>query len=190
MDKNTMIKVVNRSDGVVFYQVDDLGISRHYEPGEMKEVSFEELQKLSYSAGGQVLLSSYLRMDNMDAITALLGEVEPEYFYTEEDVKNLLLNGSLAQLQDCLDFAEEGVIELVKSLAVKLEINDVSKREAIKKKTGFNVDRAIAINRETQNEEEVSEVPSKRRATPITSAMEQKSVRRTDPPKYKITSML
>ncbi len=190
MDNNTMIKVTNRSDGVIFYEVPDLRIFRHYESGESKDVSFDELQKLSYSTGGKVLLESYLKLDNAEAIRALLGEVEPEYFYTEEDVKNLLLNGSLAQLQDCLDFAEAGVIELVKSLAVKLEINDISKREAIYEKTGFNVNNAIQINKETRVDNEPTTTPSKRRAAPMQTATEQKAGRRAEPPKYKITSML
>ena len=64
----------------------------------------------------------------------------------KEDIKTLLLSGSLEQLQDCLDFAPSGVIDLVKDYAVKLEINDISKRNAILTATGFNVTRAIFIS--------------------------------------------
>ena len=78
----------------------------------------------------------------------LLGKVEPEYDYTPTDIKNLLLNGSLDELLDCLDFAPEGVIEIVKDLAVELPLNDVAKREAILNKTGFNVTNAIEIKKE------------------------------------------
>lgn len=191
MDKKTLIKVINRSDGIVFYEIQDLGIQRHYEANEVKEVTFEELLKLSYAPGGLTLIKNYLRIDNAEAVKEILGDVEPEYYYTEKDVKTLLINGTLAQLEDCLDFADEGVIDLVKNLAVKLEINDVAKRNAILTKTGFNVDRAIRIVHESRYKDETAETPSKRRAAPITaSAAEDKPARRTDPPKYNIVSML
>jgi hypothetical protein len=58
-------------------------------------------------------------------------------------------NGSLDEFLDCLDFAPEGVIDLIKTLAVELPLNDVAKREAILNKTGFNVDNAIRIRQES-----------------------------------------
>ena len=85
---------------------------------------------------------------------------------------------------DCLDFAPIGVIDLVKELAVKLKINDISKREAIFEKTGFNVSKAIEINKETDE----NEIPKEkiRRATPVSSTSTSTG-RRTAPPKYKVT---
>ena len=105
---------------------------------------------------------------------------------SKEDVKNLLLNGSLDSLLDCLDFAPAGVIDLVKDLAVKMEINDIRKRQAILEKTGFNVDKAIQINKETSEEE--MPVEKTRRAQPISAnATNANTGRRTTPPKYKVT---
>ena len=49
-----------------------------------------------------------------------MENVEPEYFYTEKEVKELLTNGSLEQLEDTLNFAPEGVIELIKTMPVKM----------------------------------------------------------------------
>jgi len=54
-------------------------------------------------------------------------------------------HGSLDEFLDCLDFAPEGVKDLIKNLAVELPLNDVAKREAIFNKLGFNVDNAIRI---------------------------------------------
>ena len=56
--------------------------------------------------------------------------------------------GSIDEFLDCLDFAPEGVTELIKTLAVQLPLNDVAKREAIYNKLGFNVDNAIRLKRE------------------------------------------
>lgn len=156
LNKNTKIKVKNRNNGSVGYTLPDMGnLRRKFYPGETKEVTFEELQKLSYMPGGMYMLKHYLVLDNEEAIRALIGGVELEYNYTENDIKNLLLNGSMDELLDCLDFAPAGVISLVKDYAVKLEINDLSKRKAIQDKTGFNVSEGIRIkneNKVTENE--------------------------------------
>lgn len=189
IDKNTLITVTNRQTGTVGYKIPDLGnLHRNFQPNETKEITMEELRKLSYMPGGKYILKNCLIISNEEAIKELLNNnVEPEYFYTEDEVKNLLLNGSLDALKDCLDFAPTGVIDLVKKLAVSLEINDISKRDAIKEKTGFNVTSAIEINKETKEENE--EVVKTRRVEPVSTAKTNESGRRTAPPKYKITTV-
>ena len=166
MDRNTMIKVLNRDNGSVVYSIPEMnGLTRVFQSGETKEVSFEELQKLSYIPGGMYLLQNNLViLDNKQAINLLLGEVEPEYSYTKEDIINLMKNGSLDEFLDCLDFAPGGVKDLIKTLAVELPLNDVAKREAIFNKLGFNVDNAIRIKKEAADPDEERPV-SKRRVT-------------------------
>ena len=149
MDRNTIIKICNRDDAAVFYDIPEMnGLHRVFQPNEVKEVTLGELIKLSYEPGGMDLLRNNFILNNKEAINMLLGKVEPEYDYTPTDIKNLLLNGSLDELLDCLDFAPEGVIEILKDLAVELPLNDVAKREAILNKTGFNVTNAIKIKKE------------------------------------------
>lgn len=191
LDKNTIIKVTNRSNGSTGYTIPDLGnLHRSFQSGETKELTMEELRKLSYIPGGMFLLRNNLVLDNPEAIAELLNEVEPEYYYTEEDIKTLLTTGTLAQFEDCLDFAPEGTINLVKKLSVELELNDVSKRKALLEKTGFNVTTAIEANQ--MDEEVVTETKTRRAAaitkTPITTT----SGRRSAPvaSKYKVVSTL
>lgn len=164
LNKNTKIKVKNRNNGSIGYTIPDMhNLYRKFYAGEVKEniITFDELQKLSYLPGGMYILENYLViLDNDEARDALLGQVEPEYGYTDEDVKNLLLNGSLDELLDCLDFAPVGVIELVKTLAVELEINDLSKRNAITNKTGFNINKAIEIKHISAEEEDDNAAPA------------------------------
>ena len=96
-------------------------------------------------------------------------EVEPEYFYDEATIKEILLNGSYDQLEDTLNFAPEGVISMIKDFAVKFEIPDVNKRKMISEKTGFSIDNAIRVNQimaEGQDEETKDEAP-KRKTSPI-----------------------
>ena len=150
MIKDTAIKVLNRDNGSVVYSIPEMnGLRRVFQSGETKQVTFEELQKLSYIPGGlELLKDSLVILDNVEARNILLGEVEPEYLYTEKDIINLMKNGSLEEFLDCLDFAPEGVKDLIKKLSVKLPLNDVAKREAILNKLGFNVDNAIRIQKE------------------------------------------
>ena len=165
MDKNTIIKICNRDNAAVFYDIPEMnGLHRVFQPNEVKEVTLEELIKLSYEPGGMSLLRNNFVLNNKEAIKIILGQVEPEYNYTPTDVKNLLLNGSLDELLDCLDFAPEGVIELVKNLAVELPLNDVAKREAILEKTNFNVTNAIQIKKDTEADmPQPAAAPTKRR---------------------------
>ena len=190
LNKETLIKVTNRYDGMTAYSGPDLGIKRLFMAGGTKEVTMEEIRKLNYSIGGAALLRDNLILDNPEAIEEILGTVEPEYYYGEEEVKNLLLNGSLAELQDCLDFAPQGTLELVKKIAVEIELNDIQKREAILSATGFNVTSAIAINKETSEENDAEEEKT-RRVVKNSKVNENASGRRTGAPsqsKYKVIS--
>lgn len=188
LDKDTIIKVTNRDSGSVGYTVAEMGIHRKFQKGEVKEIRMEELRKLSYLPGGQAIINDCLIIHNEEALKELNPDYEPEYFYTEADIKNLLLTGTQAEFLDCLDFAPEGVIELVKQLAVELEIFDINKRDAIFEKTGFNVTRAIQINKESQEPDaEEVEVKQRRAAAPTTKVTEPEATgRRTAAPKYGI----
>ena len=163
MEKSTLIKVLNRDNGAVGYAIPEMnGLKRVYQAGETKEITFEEIEKLSYIPGGKELLEdSLVILNNDEAIKEILGHVEPEYSYSKEDVINLMKNGSLDEFLDCLDFAPEGVKDLIKTLSVELPLNDVAKREAILNKLGFNVDNAIRIERES--EEPIKEEHTARR---------------------------
>ena len=191
LDKNTLIKVTNRDNGSVGYSIPDLGnLQRRFESGETKEVSMEELRKLSYTIGGNVILKEYLLIHNKEAVEELLGTVEPEYYYVEEDVKNLLEKGSLDELKDCLDFAPEGTVELVKKVAVETELNDIRKRDAIQEATGFNINSAIEINKET-SEEKPEETKVRRASAPWKEDEQVSTGRRVSAPtasKYKIVN--
>ena len=164
MDRSTLIKVLNRDNGAVIYSIPEMnGLRRVFQAGETKQVTFEELEKLSYIPGGiQLLKDSLVIVDNPEAIKILLGSVEPEYSYTEKDIIKLLKTGSLDEFLDCLDFAPDGVIDLIKTLSVRLPLNDVEKREAILQKTGFNVDNAIRINKEVAEPVKNEAAPERR----------------------------
>lgn len=184
--ENNMINVKNRDSGYVGYTIPDRHIQRTFAPGETKKISLDELKELSYIPGGEFTLQQLLVVGDRDALSALnMENVEPEYFYTEEDIKKILLTGSLDQLEDTLNFAPEGVINLIKDIAVKTELPDTRKRDMITKMTGFNVNNAIMVNQVMNAEDEQKEEEKKpaRKATPVTEG----PTRKTALPNYKVT---
>lgn len=141
-----VVEITNRNNGYTGYYIPDINRRRNFAPGETKKVELDELKQLSYIDGGEYLLKNYFIINNKDALSQLNMEVEPEYYYTEKEIKDILLNGSLDQLEDTLNFAPNGVIELIKQIAVSEEIPDIRKRKLISEKTGFNVESAIYVN--------------------------------------------
>ncbi len=175
IQKDTQIRVKNKYGGMVGYKVSEMGINRKFYPNEVKEVAFEELERLSFTPGGSTILSDYLEIENTEAIQKLFHkEPEMEYFYSKEDIKKLMTTGSLDQFLDCLDFAPAGIKDLIKDMAVQLPLNDMNKRQAILNKLGFDVTKAIEIkNTKYDGETEQSEkkaAPQRRVKTSTTVA--------------------
>ena len=185
---NDLVKVQNRDNGSVGYTIPDLNnLHRTYQPNETKNITMDERRKLSYIPGGMEILRNYLVILDEEAREEILSDVEPEYYLTKDGVKQLLLEGSLDALLDCLDFAPSGVVDLVKDVAVEIELNDVKKRDAILNKTGFNVTNAINFNKETTDETEKVK-PVRRVGQPEEKAATAPTGRRTAAPTYKIVT--
>ena len=188
--ENEMVIVTNRNNGYTGYQIPDTGVSRNFAPGESKRISKEELMQLSYIEGGEYLLKNYLIVNNDKTLEELNISVQPEYYYTEEEIKELLTTGSLDQLEDTLNFAPDGVIEIIKDMAVKTELPDTRKRNMISEKTGFNIDNAIRVNEvmaEDQIKDEHSE-PIERKASPINVESDTPQRKAAPIKKYKVVT--
>lgn len=179
IESNKLVKVTNRNKGTTGYVIPDMGnLRRRFSVNETKQITFEELQKLSWVPGGKYLLKHCLFIDDEEVVKELVGKVEPEYYYSKQDVTKLLKNGSLDQLKDCLDYAPDGVKEIVKQVAVETEIPDIKKREAIQESTGLNITNVIENSKDPEAKEEVFK-PQGRRAAPV--AAQTTSQRRTSP---------
>lgn len=136
--------VKNRSGSIVTYTIPEDNVRRRFTPGETKRISYEELLHLSYQPGGRELMAAFLQIDSIQVPQSLGIKTQPEYYMSEQQVVDLLKHGNLDAFLDCLDFAPEGVLELVKKFSVELPLTDYDKRQALKAKTGFDVDAAIA----------------------------------------------
>ena len=162
MNSEKIYNVKNRSSSMVVYSVPELGARREFAPGETKKIPFIELEKLSYQGGGRALMANFLQIQSEEAIQNLSIPTEPEYNMTEQEIVDLLKNGSLDAFLDCLDFAPIGVIDLIKQFAVALPLTDSTKREALKNKTGFDVTRAIENSKEDVNDQIQPAAPTRR----------------------------
>lgn len=173
MDKTRKTVVINRNRGSVSYVIPDMNnLKRDFLPGAQKELTVEELFALSQLPGGMFELKHYLEIQDPEIAQYILEEnVEPEYFYTEEDIKKLLTTGTLAQFEDFLNFAPKGRIDIAQQMAVDLPLNDVAKRDLFLKKTGFDIATAISM----KDEVNVAVNAPKRKAQPITKPIERKA---------------
>lgn len=189
MDMNKLYAVKNRSASVVVYNIPEDGIRRSFMPSETKRITFGELQKLSYQAGGREIMTNFLQIQDEEATDNLYIKREVEYDMSEEQIIELLRSGSMDALLDALDFAPIGVIDLIKTFSVQLPLNDMEKCNAIKEKTGFDVMAAIKNNIADKTEEEkpVVEKAAERRVKPAVAEENDTPTRRTTA-QYKVVT--
>lgn len=162
--------VTNRSSGRVIYRIPDMNVRRVFFTGETKQIAIDELKALTNQPGGRELIYDYLLIRDPVVVKELMNidlNTEVEYKMTEDEVKSWINTCSLDAFKDALDFGPDGVKDLMKKFAVELPLNDVAKREAMKKQIGFDVDAAIAIKKEAETPEK--EEQEKKSETPQTT---------------------
>lgn len=184
--EDTLYNVKNRSSSVVVYRIPESNLRREFAPGETKKIPFGELEKLTYQQGGREMLEQFLQIVDEAATSDLNVHREIEYDMSELQVVQLLQEGSLDAFLDALDFAPIGVIDLIKSMAVKLPLTDLNKRKALKDKTGFDVDAALRHLDEEKAEESEYITPAQPERRVKTEAPAAEGRRTT--PNYKVVS--
>jgi hypothetical protein len=182
MESSKILRVKNRSASLAVYSIPEINIRREFAPGETKNITYGELEKLSYQPGGRTIMQNFLQIIDPEATGDLGINREPEYDLSEQQIVDLMTKGSLDAFLDCLDFAPVGVIDLIKKFSVSLPLNDIDKRDALKKKTGFDVTVALANMQKEKEDMDAPAVESKERRVKTESAPEG---RRTTP-KYNV----
>lgn len=182
MESSKILKVKNRSASLAVYSIPEINVRREFAPGETKNITYGELEKLSYQPGGRAIMQNFLQIIDPEATGDLGINREPEYDLSEQQIVDLMTKGSLDAFLDCLDFAPVGVIDLIKKFSVSLPLNDIDKRDALKKKTGFDVTVALANMQKEKEDMGTPTVENKERRVKTESAPEG---RRTTP-KYNV----
>ena len=165
------VMVENRSAGTIVYNIPERQIRRELAPRQAIRVPKDEIEALAYTAGGMNLIRNHLLVKDEEILDELKVHREPEYYWNADKVAALIKTGTLDEFLDALDFAPEGVIDMIKDLSVQLPLNDFSKRQALTEKTGFDINAAIEHDRENKASEDDEPV----------SQQEEKKVRRAQP---------
>ena len=173
INEKAIYSVKNRSASTVIYSIPEMNnLRREFRPGEIKSVTGSELIQLSYRPGGRRIIENYLLINNEEVLDGLNMEVEPEYKLDEAGVVKLLKDGSEDQLIDCLNFAPEGVKDLVKAVALAMPLNDLNKCKIIKDMLGYDVLFVRSTNEQIAKESgaETAPAPAKKRRVASTSS--------------------
>ena len=173
INEKAIYSVKNRSASTVIYSIPEMNnLRREFRPGEIKSVTGSELIQLSYRPGGRRIIENYLLINNEEVLDGLNMEVEPEYKLDEAGVVKLLRDGSEDQLIDCLNFAPEGVKDLVKAVALAMPLNDLNKCKIIKDMLGYDVLFVRSTNEQIAKESgaETAPAPAKKRRVASTSS--------------------
>ena len=165
-----LVQVRNLVDHSVVFKDEDTHRRIVFNPFETKKIEADMLRRLNYSHGGNVLLTNYLCVEN-DELAREFG-VSPEtieYKWTKKDVDDLLISGSVDRLLDALDFAPEGIVDLIISRARQLKINDMAKRKAIEENTGFSINSMITFEEQAGYDEGQEEKQGQRQQRRVPS---------------------
>ena len=178
-----IIEITNLLDCTCGYIVDLTGVRRILPPHASFKVKASELRELFYQRGGQELLHNYIRVGNKALAQEFGVDVDntPEYNWGRKDVIDALNNTDIDVLLDALDFAPDGIKQLIADVAVETEVADVNKRKAISDKLGINVD-AMITNKHlaAQKTEENEEKPARRRTAAKKTTTSTRRVKKTD----------
>lgn len=152
------VRVQNLTDNPVVYLIPEDNLRRVYQPYEEKTITAEELRKVYWQPGGPALLQEFLQVKDKDL--AMEFGVDPdtfahEYSWDKTKVEQVLLKEDINVLHDALDFAPEGIVDLITELAVALRIPDVNKRNLIQEYTGKDITQMI--NAQVQLEQALGE---------------------------------
>lgn len=157
------IKVENRSDKYLVDSIPNTNIKFIWsKTGSYVLMTKEQIKELYSKPGGKRFFENLIIHDK-DLCKELLGEQEPEYYYTQADIDKLLLQGSLEELEDAIDFSPAGGVDLIVRRAVELKIPDHNKRLAIEKMTGYNINGAIELGVGDNKEEQQTPIKKERR---------------------------
>lgn len=145
-----MIEVINTSSGSVGYIPDMSTVSRKWErQGTVKKVKLGELRDVIGTVGGYVLFSENLLLIRDEEVREELGLPElDEYTFTEKEIKDLLKNKSIDELEEVVQNCTDDMLDTITSTAIQEEVSDLNKLRIIEDYTGVNVVEAIKTHQE------------------------------------------
>lgn len=168
LQDNVLVPVRNMVNHKVVYTIPDQNRRVVFEPFQERKISAGELRGLHYTSGGETLLHEYLCVKNNDLRAEFnIPKDQIEYDWELKDIKHLLLDNDalIESLQDALDFAPEGIREMIIDYAVIWKIPDTNRRRVISQMTGIDINKQIEFAEATETVKAENEAPSHRRVS-------------------------
>ena len=159
-----IIPIQNLTASPVSYIIPETNNARHFAGQQLRnDITAGELRSLYATRGGRVLLEDYLSIKDKELAKEFnisMDSFEHEYSWTQQDVDNVLLTGSLDALKDALEFGPEGIRQLIVDRAVELHVPDNNKLAAIYEFTGRDVGNMIRLEIELEDDTQEEKQPS------------------------------
>jgi len=173
------VKVWAIGAGRVHYELQDPKVSRTFNPGELKILTFHEIYQLANHPGGMYLLVNNLQIRDNKVRQAIGLPVDPEYLYTEEDAKKLVIEGSKEQILDALEFGPLGLASMIKHFAI-VYVDSSDKINFFNRLFTMNI---LELRDGLEREDDTQTKPGKRRASTTVAEEEivKKRERKTQP---------
>lgn len=161
MEKDTKIILENMINARVGINNPELKVKRTWEKkGAKKPITWETLQELFYDPGVEYMLEQgILYVDNEEARIAL--GLQPSEDNPEATTVRKMDEAYLKRLMGAMPFDEFKIelanltheqIEMLVQYAIANECLDLSKTDELKKITGYDVVRAVQLNRQDKEE--------------------------------------
>lgn len=190
LKREDRVNVTNRSNGTVVLRVPYRHYREELNPGETRLLTYGDILDVAAQPGGRNLIYNFLLIQDANILRESLNvQEEPEYWLTEQKIPGWMNTCPLDEFKDALNFAPQGVLDLIKKYAVSLPLNDMAKRQAVKDFLKFDVSLAIANNEQSSEDEVAATTSARRRSSSVSYDVPGAEEEKTETaPKYKRTT--
>ncbi len=154
MNSNKNVAVQSIGRGSVSFKSEISRLRRHWhKPGITKMVPINELFDLLTSEGGEVLLTQYLLIKDIKVREELGLSVAEEHMMSDQEMKELLEKG-ITILRETVPNMYPETVKRLAQIAVEMKIDNMTKLNYLKEKSGLNVFAMIEHQKEQEKAKE------------------------------------
>ncbi len=154
MNSNKKVAVQSIGRGSVSFRSEVSRLRRHWhKPGVTKMIPIDELFDLLSSEGGEILLNQYLLIKDIKVREELGLSVAEEHMMSDQEMRELL-EKRITTIRETVPKMYPEAIKRLAQIAVEMKIDNMSKLNYLKEKSGLNVFSMIEEIKEQEKEKE------------------------------------
>ncbi len=154
MNSNKKVAVQSIGRGSVSFRSETSRLRRYWhKPGITKMIPMDELYDLLSSEGGEILLTQHLLIKDTKVREELGLSVAEEHMMSDEEMKELLEKG-ITVIRETVPKMYPEAIKRLAQVAVEMKIDNMSKLNYLKEKSGLNVFTMIEHAKDQEKEKE------------------------------------